>query len=149
MMHDNLGTTLFDHGRIQEAIDQYGESIRIAPDDFNAYFNRGSVYARRGQYQRALEDFNKAISLKSTKDVSIFYNNRGIAYLNLGQYQLAIDNFSKSIGLKPDDADAYNHRASCYLIQGDREHGCHDAQKACSLGNCTTLEVAKGRRDCN
>ena len=148
-MHDNLGTTLFDQGNIQEAIDQYSESIRIAPDDFDAYFNRGSVYARLGQYQRALEDFNKAISLKPTKDVNLFYNNRGVAYLKLGQYQMAIDDFSKSIGLKPDDADAYNNRASCYLILGNREPGCRDAQKACSLGNCITLEVAKGKGDCN
>jgi tetratricopeptide (TPR) repeat protein len=149
MMHDNFGTTLFDQGRIQEAIDQYSESIRIAPNDFDAYFNRGSVYARLGQYQRALEDFNIAISLKPTKDVNLFYNNRGVAYLKLGQYQLAINDFNKSIDLKPDDADAYNNRASCYLIQGNREPGCHDAQKACSLGNCKTLEVAKGKGDCN
>jgi len=149
LMHNNLGTTLFDQGKFQESIDQYNESIRVAPDDFDAYYNRGSVYYRLGQFKLALEDFSKAISLKPTKDVNMFYNNRGAAYLKLGKYQLAIEDFNKSIALKPDDADAYNNRASCYLIQGNREPGCYDALKACSLGNCTTLRIAQGKRDCN
>jgi tetratricopeptide (TPR) repeat protein len=149
LMHNNLGTTLFDQGKFQESIDQYSESIRVAPDDYDAYYNRGSVYAKLGQYQLALEDFSKAISLKPRKEINIFYNNRGFAYLKLGQYQLAIDDFNKAIDLKPDDADIYNNRASCYLILGNRELGCPDAQRACSLGNCKTLEVAKGRGDCH
>ena len=149
LMHNNLGTTLFDQGKFQESIDQYSESIRVAPDDCDAYYNRGSVYAKLGQYQLALEDFSKAISLKPRKDINVFYNNRGFAYIKLGQYQLAIDDFNKAIDLKPDDADIYNNRASCYLNLGNRELGCPDAQRACSLGNCITLEVAKGKGDCH
>ena len=94
----------------------------------------------------AFEDFNKAISLK--KDYADAYNNRGTAYAKFGQYQNAFEDFNKAISLKKDYADAYDNRAIIYLIQGKKELGCSDAQKACALGNCKTLEVAKAKGDC-
>ena len=71
-----------------------------------SYFNRGDTYDKLGQYQLAIEDFNKAISLKP--DYANAYYNRGIAYVKLGQYQLAIEDYNKAISLKPDYANAYS-----------------------------------------
>ena len=40
--------------------------------------------------------------------------------------------------------DGKTFRAFYYLKYGDKNLGCNDAQKACKLGNCKTLESAQG-----
>ena len=35
----------------------------LNPDDADAYYNRGESYIDLGQYERAIEDFDKACSL--------------------------------------------------------------------------------------
>lgn len=72
----------------------------------------------------------------------------GLLTGKLGQYQRAIEDFNKAIHLKPDYADAYNNRGTVYLMQDNKELGCPDAQKACGLGNCKLLEMAKSKGLC-
>jgi tetratricopeptide (TPR) repeat protein len=79
----------------------------------------------------------------------IIYMNRGDAYARLGLYQSAIKDFNEAIRLKPDFGDFYSKRGAVYLNQGNNKPGCHDAQKACELGDCTILKAAQGRGDCN
>ena len=148
MFLNNLGTALFYQGKFLESLDQYNEAIRIAPHDFDAFLNRGFVYAKLRQYQNAIEDFSKAINLKPPRDTEVCYNSRGDAYLKTGQYQLATDDFNKAISLNPDYTGAYINRAIAYLNWGNKKLGCYDAYKACELGYCNILEMAKGKGDC-
>jgi hypothetical protein len=37
---------------------------------------------------------------------------------------------------------------AAYLKQGNIKLGCRDASKACALGACKLLELAKGMGDC-
>jgi hypothetical protein len=144
--HSSLSEAQLAEGKIEEAINHCNQAIRIKPDYFLPYYNRGFAYNKLGQNQLAIEDYNKAISLKP--DYADAYNNRGTTYNKLGQNQLAIEDYNKAISLKPDYADAYNNRAVTYLLLGIKEFGCRDAQKACALGNCKILEIAKGKGDC-
>ena len=142
----NKGNGYNKLGQYQLAIENYTEAIRLRPDFADFYYNRGTAYGKHGQYKIAIDDFNKAIGLKPTYTKA--YNNRGIAYGELGQYQLAIENYNKAISLKPDYADAYNNRANIYFKRNNNNLGCYDAQKACSSGNCKTLEAARARGYC-
>ena len=57
----------------QKAIEYLTNSIRLKPDDFEAYNNRGVVYAYLGRYQNAQADYDKAIRLKPD-DNGAYYN---------------------------------------------------------------------------
>ena len=38
-------------------------NIGLDPNDANVYYNRGNAYDGKGQYDKAIEDYNKAIAL--------------------------------------------------------------------------------------
>jgi hypothetical protein len=146
MMHNNLASSLDKEGKITEAIYHYNEVIRLKPDDAHIYNRRGSLYVRLGQYQLAIKDYNEAIRLKP--DYASAYNNKGSAYDRLGKYQLAIKDYNEAIRIKPDYTLAYKNRGLSYFRQANKEPGCRDAQKACELGDCKLLELARGKGDC-
>jgi tetratricopeptide (TPR) repeat protein len=124
----------------------FSHALQVTKNNYLAHNARGITYGERGQYQLAIEDFSKAIGMK--QDYADAYSNRGFAYYNLGQYQLAIEDFTKAISMKQDYIDAYNNRGNTYFNQGNNKLGCIDARKACELGNCKTLEKAKGKGYC-
>jgi tetratricopeptide (TPR) repeat protein len=124
----------------------WADCVNKSPNKIRAHINLGVAYSTLGQYQLAITDFNEAIRLKP--DLAEAYSNRGGVYSNLGQSQLAITDFNEAIRLKPDLAEAYSNRGGAYLSQSNNELGCLDAQKACELGNCQLLVLAKGKADC-
>jgi tetratricopeptide (TPR) repeat protein len=144
--YNNRGGVYVKLGQHQLAIKDFNETIRLRPDFAETYYNRGNAYVNLGQYQLAIKDYSEAIRLKP--DFANTYYNRGVVYANLGQHQLAIKDYSEIIRLKPDFAQAYNNRANVYLNQGNNKLGCDDTQKACALGDCRTLEWAKGKGYC-
>jgi tetratricopeptide (TPR) repeat protein len=133
-------------GRFDQAIDDFAKAISLNPGDATGYYNRGLAYDKTGQYQSAIADYNTAVSLK--KDFINAYINRGIIYAKAGRYQTAIIDFSKVIAMKPDYIHAYSNRAIAYFSQGENITGCADAKKACELGNCATLNAARGKGLC-
>jgi len=147
--HNHLASALLKKRKFEKSLFHYTEAIRINPYYAHAYYNRGNVYYVLGQKQLAAEDFKKAIStMPRNSNYASAYNNLGSTYADLDQYQLAIDNYKEAILLKPDYADAYNNLAFIYLNQANKKLCCYNAQKACALGNCKTLESAAGRESC-
>ncbi len=144
--HNNRGTVYIKLGQYKSAIEDFNTALNLRPNYANAFCNRGMAYFLLGQDQLAIEDYNQAILLKP--DDATIYNNLGGAYFNAGQYQLAVENYSQAIRLKKNYVDAFNNRASSYLMLGNKKLGCDDAQKACTLGDCSTLEIAKSKSDC-
>jgi tetratricopeptide (TPR) repeat protein len=97
--------------------------------------------------KKALEYLNNAIKLQPNN--ALTYLKRAAAYVNLIEYQKALEDFNKAIRLKPDYAYAYNNRGILYLMVGNNELGCRDAQKACKLGICKSLDLAKAKGLCH
>jgi spermidine synthase len=140
------GTIYGMHGQYQQAIINFSKAIELNPNYAMAYNNRGYAYNRLGHYQLAIKDFNKVISLKS--DYANAYNNRGISYTSLGQYMRAIEDYNEAIRLNQNNANAFGNRGVNYFNQDNKILGCRDVQKACSLGNCKYLEIAKSKGFC-
>jgi tetratricopeptide (TPR) repeat protein len=134
LAHNNLGLALFAEGETEEAIAHYNEALNIKPirpDHILVYNNRGIAYHRLGLYQNALDDLNKAISMKP--DYADAYSNRGIVYSNLNRNELALEDFNKAVQLKPDYADLYNNRGVAYAKLGHYQTAIDDFSKAIDL----------------
>jgi tetratricopeptide (TPR) repeat protein len=106
--------------------DAYGIKIKSA-----IYVNRGSAYKNLKQYDKAINDYNKAIELNPA-DADAYYD-RGIIYYYLKQYNKAINDYSKAIELKPNFAYAYNNRGFTYLWLGKCEKAKSDFDKAIEI----------------
>ncbi len=66
-----------------------------------AYSNRGLAYGDKGEYDRAITDYDKAIALNPEDAVA--YYNRGVAYEELGNKQQAATDYQKALSLRPGD----------------------------------------------
>lgn len=99
--------------------------------DFAFYRKRADENHLKGDFDSALNDYNKAIEL-NPKDAATYFN-RGRAYSNKKSYDLAILDFNKTIELDPKDAAAYANRAELYEKKGKSEQAVGDYQKAVDL----------------
>ena len=95
------------------------------------YFNSGVDYGRKGEYDRAIQDFTKAIQI-NPKDAEA-YNNRGFAYEKKGEYDRAIQDFDKAIQINPKHARAYNNRGFAYEKNGEYDKAIQDYDKAIQI----------------
>jgi tetratricopeptide (TPR) repeat protein len=62
-----------------------------------AYGNRGAIYQTRGQHDRAISDYTKAIEANPNDVVA--YSNRGTVYFAEGKYDKASEDFKKAQAL--------------------------------------------------
>ena len=124
-----------------------------------AFYNeRGIAYAKKGQYDKAVSEFNNAIELNPKDAVS--YTLRGGVHSERAQYDKAISDFTKAIELNPKLAisytlrarlyvkqtqydKAYNKRGGCYFMLDQYKRVCPDWKRACELGLCETYEKFK------
>jgi tetratricopeptide (TPR) repeat protein len=93
-----------------------------------AYNNRGNAYSQKGNYDRAIKDYDLAIQINPTYAKP--YNNRGVAYQNKGDYNKAIRDFDVAIKLSPDYAYALANRAETFQIMHDYERALRDYDNA-------------------
>ncbi len=81
------------------AISDYSKSIRLKPDDADAYCDRGLAYSDKGDQDHAIADYDQAIRLKP--DHAFAYNNRGNAYYRKGDYERAISDYDQALRIDP------------------------------------------------
>lgn len=71
-LENNLGVELFRAGKVEEAKPHFENSIRLQPKWYFAYNNLGAVYEREGNWQKALELYQKTLTLS---DYYLSYEN--------------------------------------------------------------------------
>jgi tetratricopeptide (TPR) repeat protein len=96
-----------------------------------AHNNLVVAHIEKGQFDLAIQDFNKAIEL-DPKDAAA-YNNLGAAYHDKGQFDLAIQELSKALELDPKYASAYFNRGLAYADKGQLDLAIQDYGKAIEL----------------
>jgi len=94
----------------QIAIKDFDEAIRLNTKDVEAYIRRSFAYYNKGDLDRAIADYDKAIELDPNyaKAIEIpieytkAYYNKGNAYADKGEVAKAINSFEKFIELSDD-----------------------------------------------
>lgn len=121
------------------------ESKRHTGEDLaKLYYNRGIEWAAKGDYDRAIADYDATLRLTPRNADALF--NRGNALGNKGEHDRAIADFDAAIGLNPKDPAAYNGRAYEWTIRGEYDKAIADYDNAVRLDPKAALSLlARGR----
>ncbi len=99
--HKNWGVALELAGKMQDAMKQYEQALRIRPGDAEAHNHLGAALMRQGKLQEAIAHFEQALLLKT--DDAEAHNNLGAALMGQGKLQEAIAHFEQAVRITPDD----------------------------------------------
>jgi lipoprotein NlpI len=101
------------------------------PDDQNALYRRGQVYASKGAYSLAIRDFDDSIRL-NPKDVEAF-NNRCWARAVIGDLQAALKDCNEALRMRPNFVDALDSRGLVNLKSGMAKNAIADFDAALKI----------------
>jgi lipoprotein NlpI len=101
------------------------------PDDASALYRRGQVYASKGAYLLAVNDFTESIRI-NPKDVEA-YNNRCWARTVIGDLQSALRDCNEALRLRPNFVDALDSRGLVNLKSGQIKNAIADFDAALKI----------------
>lgn len=122
-----LGAEAFINSDNAEALKNFDAAIMMGDYDksakTDAYFWRGELNYRQGNYQSAVNDYQSYVNRASSSDVNYTQSlyNLGYAYFNTKQYSQASSNFQKYVSAERDRtnatySDALNRLGDCQLF---------------------------------
>jgi tetratricopeptide (TPR) repeat protein len=105
-----------NRSRYEEALYAYNESIRLDPNDANAWYCKGEFLRMIRNYDEALNAYNESIKINSNE--SIVWCNKGLALLFNEEWNEAINCFNKSIILDANLSEAWLGKCGALKAQG-------------------------------
>lgn len=115
----------------QDEVDLWSQTISMNERCWAAYNHRGMALDKKGDYDRALQDYNKAVEIKP--NFSFAYANRAWTHGNKGDYDLQIRDCNVAIALHPEFVEAYYYRGFAYYKKRLYDQAIDDLSKAIEL----------------
>ena len=101
------------------------------PRTANDYLLRGDIKGESGDYDAAINDYNKAIEMDPALEGA--YLSRGAISFILQDFQSALTDCNKAIELSQEKIDSYYNRARVKTILEDHKGATHEYNKAGEL----------------
>ena len=95
------------------------------------YYERGLAYYSAGNYQEAINNFNKAIYLDPNNPY--FYNSRGDAYFGQKEFQKAFNDYKIATKLNPNNSYFYYNKGLAYYCTENYQEAINNFNKAINL----------------
>ncbi|MBI4843108.1 MAG: tetratricopeptide repeat protein [Nitrospirae bacterium] len=116
----------------KDTVSLWSYQIKLFPDRIPlAYLNRGVVYWERKEFDKAIDDYSKAIKIDPRHAKA--YSNRGSAYESMGKLGRALEDFTKAIELSPELAGVYSNRGNVLLKMKRYDDAVKDYDRAIEI----------------
>jgi tetratricopeptide (TPR) repeat protein len=113
--YNYCGFAYWDLGEISKAVKMHTKAIELDPNYADAYYYRMRPEEQLGNYDEALRDLKKSISLyKKNHIIDYLYLGNLISHLEKN-FNAAIEAYNKAISLKPNFTEAYFQRGNAEL----------------------------------
>lgn len=130
LAHYNLGIALDEQGKLDEAMAQYQEALKIRPSYPAAENNLGLALQRKGALDEAIAHFQKAIQGAGFVEPIV---NLGNALLQKGEVEEAIVQYQQAVRLAPNLPTGHNNLGNALVQKGDLEGAAAQYEKALDL----------------
>jgi len=114
--HNSFGLALINEGRLDEAVGQLLEALRLQPDHVNAHNNLAIALNRQGRIAEAIDHYSRVLRLNPQFPKANY--NIGVALMKLGRLDEAIEHFRQAVKLQPDDFKARHNLGALLLERG-------------------------------
>jgi Flp pilus assembly protein TadD len=150
--HNLLGGRYLQSGRVDEALKEFHETLRLDPNHPEAHYNLGQALRTLGRSSEALAEFRTAARLAPRNDQVLV--NLGNALQDGGDVEEAIGYYRRALTLNPDFAGAHNNLGTALASQGRLEEAIAEFRRALeddpenrdARQNLTLAESLPGRR---
>ncbi|MBO3460795.1 tetratricopeptide repeat protein [Aetokthonos hydrillicola Thurmond2011] len=118
-LYSELGNVLAAGQDYLEAISCHDQALKIQPDHYYAWNNKGIVLNDLGRYEEAISCYDQA--LKIQPDHYYAWNNKGFVLDDLGRYEEAISCYDQALKIQPDYNYAWNNKGNALRNLGRYE----------------------------
>jgi len=102
----------------------------LYPNEAMTHNYLGHAYREFMEYDLALEEYTKAISLEPHPN---FYNNRCLTYNNKGEYDKALEDCNQALALDPRHIGGLINRGNSFRLQGKYDKAIEDYNQSLQI----------------
>lgn len=129
--HLQLGKTLLEQGKTEQAVNCYRQAIRLKPELSQAYHRLGDILTQQGKEQEAIDLYRESIE-RNPQDAESYYR-LGQICAKQEKWDEAIAYYRKSIELQPIYDKAYHHLGNVLFHQKNWQEAVDAYQRAIEL----------------
>ncbi|MEQ1826989.1 MAG: tetratricopeptide repeat protein [Pirellula sp.] len=128
--HCLLGDRLGEQGKLDEAVKEYREAIRLEPEFPNAHNGLGNILAKQGNLEEAIAEYRDALKLKPFAQEHLVHANLGNNLWTQGKLDEAMDEFREAIRLEPKYTKAHLNLGTILGNQGKLDEAIAELREA-------------------
>ncbi len=126
------------------------DTVAKAPNNAGARYNLAKALAWRGQFDRALTQYQKILEIKP--DYAEAHNNLATIFVQFGRVNEAIDHYRKSLQIRPAYAKAHNNLGVALMRSGGFDEAIVHFEEALKIKEDDPeardhLDMARSQRD--
>jgi len=127
--HLERGVQLEQVGRLDDAITETEEALRLNPELVKAHINLLILYGRMGNWEKAEEHYQAAVKLNPAQFPDAYYNY-GIILIEEGKLGEAEEAFRKALAIDPSYHAAHNNLGNVLEREGKLPEAAAEYRKA-------------------
>ena len=106
-------------------------TLKTSPSGSTIHNNVGNVYSVKGDQEKAVEEFSRAIEINPNYGDA--YHNRGNVYYQLQKMPEAAENYRKALEINPNLWQSHQNLAAVYYSQGRYDLAHEEIKKAMEI----------------
>lgn len=129
--HDNYGLALMAAGRPDDALREFREAIRLAPNWPNGHHHLGLALQERRQWDEAAASFEAAA--RAAPWQALPYQELGFSLMAQGRMEEALAPLRQAVKLQPEAAQNHVNLGTALLQRGHLQEAARQAEEALKL----------------